>query len=242
MRVFIQQGYQKNDLKCLNQCRIYTHSVYLSDICMASGDTLEKYQWKSPIQIPSTYKWPLTQKPTPNKWTFWQCTLQQALSLGTSLTLLIQLGRWAQQSLGTQEWFYLPHDKALYHCNNDGWYCHTLIPWWTHTKNFHRASQPLQVPPEATHLTVALIMTHGKQHTLTGVGDILVASTSARGAWHEKLQDLEVGKVWNIQINITGSEDQIREAIGARQGIAVSDGSFQQGCSTAAWIIEGTTL
>jgi len=95
MRVFIQQGYQKNDLKCLNQCWMYMQSVYLSDICMVSRDMLAKFWLKSPIQIPSSYKWPLTQIPMPNEWTFWQCALQQAILLGISLTLPIPLSKWA---------------------------------------------------------------------------------------------------------------------------------------------------
>jgi len=50
MRVFIKQGYRKNDLKGLKQCRMYIQALYLSNICMATGDALEKSSWNSPVK------------------------------------------------------------------------------------------------------------------------------------------------------------------------------------------------
>jgi len=50
MRVFIKQIYRKNDLKCLNQCRMYIQSIYLSNICMATRDALEKFGWHSLVK------------------------------------------------------------------------------------------------------------------------------------------------------------------------------------------------
>jgi len=61
---------------------MYIHAIFLSDICTATGDTLEQYMWKQPIPIPSQYIWPALPKPTPSEWTTWQWALQQTLSLG----------------------------------------------------------------------------------------------------------------------------------------------------------------
>jgi len=42
MQVFIRAGYQSKDLAALNQCRIYTRDIYLSDICNVTGMKLEQ--------------------------------------------------------------------------------------------------------------------------------------------------------------------------------------------------------
>jgi len=79
MRLFINHGYQTMELAGLNRCRMYIQATYLSDICTASGDTLEQHLWKQPSPIPSQHRWPITPKPTLHEWAHWQRALQQTL-------------------------------------------------------------------------------------------------------------------------------------------------------------------
>ncbi len=60
--------------------------------------------------------------------------------------------------------------------------------------------------------------------------------------WQESLLESDAGKMWNIQISISGSTDLIKVAIDTGQAIAVSNRSYQHDSSAAAWIIEGKTL
>jgi len=168
---------------------MYTQSICLSDICMATGDTLEKFCWHSPIQKTSQYKWPITPKPTQMEWTFWQRSLQQSLSLGMQQSLPIPMGQWAQSSLDTQECFFSKQDKALYHHTNQGWHRHAPIPKRTCTKQFHRASYQPPDPLAAAYLTVALTVLHSDQYTLMGVGEIAAKTSGGRANWQESLQE-----------------------------------------------------
>jgi len=114
MRLFIQQGYRKNELEVLNQCRMYIHAIFLSDICTATGDALEQSMWQQPAPITSKYEWPMTPQLTPGEWNTWQRALQQTLSLGKQLSLSLPLGRWIHDRATKHQWFHGPAKEAVY--------------------------------------------------------------------------------------------------------------------------------
>jgi len=128
MQLFIQHGYWKNELECLNRCWMYIYTIYISDICTATGDALEQFWWKNLILITSPYKWPVIPKPTTSKWSTWQCTLQQTILLGKRLMLPIPLGLWNNKSIATCKWSYSIINKVVYQHKNMGWHCHAQIP------------------------------------------------------------------------------------------------------------------
>jgi len=144
-------------------------------------------------------------------------------------------------SVETQEWFFSPQDKALYHHNDQGWHWHAPISWRMCTQKFHRASQQLPELPALAYLTVALTILHGDLYTLTSFAEIAPDNRGGSAEWQEQLQESKMGKVWKIQINISSPVDLIQEAIIDRQAIAVSNSSFQQDSGVAAWLIKGKT-
>jgi len=89
MRLFIWTGYQNMELNTFNRCWLYLRVVYLLDICNAGGTKLEQYLWNQPTIAESPYQWPVVPKPTAMEWRLWQQALQQAISLGRNLALLL---------------------------------------------------------------------------------------------------------------------------------------------------------
>jgi len=128
MWAFICQGYRHSKLECLNWCQMYLHTVYLLEICTATGDGLKCHHWQKPSQITSQYIWPTIPKPTTGEWQTWQWAVQQTYSLGHNLALPIPLGRWHQTRLVHIDWFYSQDDKALYCHDSKEWTRHRQTP------------------------------------------------------------------------------------------------------------------
>jgi len=76
---------------------------------------------------------------------------------------------------------------------------------------------------------------------MTGFKEMVNETGSNERGWSKRFLGLDITSNWQIQLEIQGTLDQIKEDIGNNQAIAVSDGSYQQDSSAAAWIIEGST-
>jgi len=86
---------------------------------------------------------------------------------------------------------------------------------------------------------IATVMIQGEKIILTGVGRTQENRVPPNRSWLQKLENTTLGTTWNLKVRSRGSMDNIRQAIVSNHAIMVSDGSFQNQCSTCAWIIEG---
>jgi len=126
--VFIRAGYRSKELEALNQCRMYTRDIYLSDICNATGTKLEQHCWNHATPGKSTYTWPIYPKPTPMEWRGWQLALQQSLSLDQNLPLPLPLGKWTLHKYDRYTWYYHMGKEALFHQTPEGTTWHGILP------------------------------------------------------------------------------------------------------------------
>ena len=73
IQAFLDAGFEGEDLKWLNWCRLYLRAVTLSDICTADGQFITKEAWmgRRHEHRRSFYRWPRTKKPSSKRWDLW---------------------------------------------------------------------------------------------------------------------------------------------------------------------------
>jgi hypothetical protein len=67
-RISTLPGASRADLKAFNQCRLYLGVVFLSEITMAEGLTLDRTAWTGTRERFSPYLWPFQPCPAPKSW------------------------------------------------------------------------------------------------------------------------------------------------------------------------------
>jgi hypothetical protein len=74
MESFVLYGFKNNDLKMLNECRMFLCVTFLSELATADGVMIEGWAWhgfKAPIKI-NQYIWPRSPKRlSPAHWKLW---------------------------------------------------------------------------------------------------------------------------------------------------------------------------
>ena len=121
------QGYDKDRIVLLNQCRIFLKVNTLSDISNGSGSHISScFANGNPDPHRNTnIIYLIIKKPTPTHWNIWEkCIKDTFTSSCNSLRLRTQLGTWTQLPRQTWEWYYDPQLDRLYRWN--GKFLHLL--------------------------------------------------------------------------------------------------------------------
>jgi hypothetical protein len=127
MRLFIQHGFRKTDLRLLNECRMYLQVVCLSDIVDMSGSRIESWAWEglSPSCCYGTtdYEWPRS-PPSLSRahWNLWQQALTTALLAHRGLQVRRRMGKWVAERVITWRTLYHTETNRLYRRKpDDSW-------------------------------------------------------------------------------------------------------------------------
>jgi hypothetical protein len=85
MPLFVQHGYQDNNLRILNQCRCFLQALTLGDVLAADSRRVCEDSWLRVCNHSrrSEYTWPRTEKPAARHWVMWQQALTKALSVSS---------------------------------------------------------------------------------------------------------------------------------------------------------------
>ncbi len=121
MDSFLKLRYKPNDLKILNQCRLYLQVYSLTDITSADGRIIVPH-YKVGIMSQdrkSNLRWPTQQRPGKKAWTLWQQALQHMENNGI---LARPLGGWLQYPHQTWHWYMDPTSSILHHNHDESWY------------------------------------------------------------------------------------------------------------------------
>jgi len=94
MQAFTQHGYHLEELGTLNQCQMYLQAIWLSDICIGNGTTVNSGAWSRDHICNSPYCWLVTEKPKQGEWRLWQKALTKSFSLKHWCILSNSLGPW----------------------------------------------------------------------------------------------------------------------------------------------------
>jgi len=174
----------------------------------------------------SANTWPMIPKPMKGEWQMWQRSLQYTRSLVKQLTLLIPLGKWQVMPL-PEGWYYHLMEQVLYQkLQEKGWKQHGICPRWSRTLSFHLKGLTVLNALEEKQLQVVLIVIQDTKLQLTGYGVYkLVQQTTLKSRQEELLQS-KFMTTWQLQLEVTGSKDNLKAMLEMSKALAVSDGSF----------------
>jgi len=98
---------------------------------------------------------------------------------------------------------------------------------------------PVNDLPEETQLQVASIILQGTKLQLTGYRAFEQVQQAWSKSWQEELLQSEFAITWQLQLKVTGLEENLQAMLEMGNALVVSDGSFQQGHGACTWIIKG---
>jgi len=240
MRVFLRAGFGTEEIASLNRCRMYSRVIFTSDICTGAGDQVDPRWLHGQISNNhACYTWPRTGMPTTGEWALWHRAIQVAYNLDTRLWLPQWLGPWCFPTDTRNRWFLDTDDQRLWQHAEAGWQIHSKIPHRSRMARFHTQFwQSIEGPDLSKCLRVTII--DGQQQILVQSGGIIRTQTGPTAS-ATKQEEHRFRKQWLFEDEVQGEELAIVQAIEAGTAIAVSDGSFKDGCGAAAWTIEGAT-
>jgi len=134
MRLFLTHGFQTaNELSILNQCQVYLHAFWLSDICNGLGECIEAHVWTHLQPVHSPWIWPQAITPSTGDWRVWQSALSKCLNLSKNLYLNHSLGHWKPISIPSG-WFFKQKSDRLWLVQDSRWFLHGFVPSHMRTK------------------------------------------------------------------------------------------------------------
>ena len=239
MDEFIIAGFEGNELKELNECRMSVHAVTLSDIVSADGWEITINAWSGTREERggSRYKWPRIQSLSVEHWNLWRRVLEKVfLSRATQRSLKEQLLEWIDGAPTHWKWCFSPVEDRL--CAKEG------LLWRVYRRHLGRTSprqgkskhckteQLQKEPPEEIYL--ATVLKQGPFIIYQGSGarkngNIPIQKISTLSFDQERLKWRSLDR-WAIR-EITVTDDGIAMAKAIQNGtaIAVSDGSYKDG-------------
>jgi len=119
---------------------------------------------------------------------------------------------------------------------------HSMYPQWLRVQAFHSLREEImefQVNLNSV-LQIATVSPQGMKLLLTGIGKSEQVQQMAQTTWTTQMEQTTLGTKWKLVLWCMGAMERIREAITSGTALVVSDGSFQNQCSSCTWIIEGT--
>jgi hypothetical protein len=154
IEVFSQNGFCTQNLADLNICRMYLHTVTLSDLCTVDGRavTLDACQGRRDPSSCSEYSWPRVQGHLPaHFWKLWQTALRKCfLHSGSSRVLHQPLGKW-KHFPSRWRWFYSPSEDRLYEQERWLWRAFPIHRVHTSTRlgtaKYRQSDDRLRQPP-----------------------------------------------------------------------------------------------
>ena len=127
MPLFVKGGFTPEELKVLNECRMFLHAITLADITVADGRTLhpQSYEGVRRESRLHEYDWP-RQPPmlSTTHWNLWKRALHETIlvwyATSTNLRLQQPLGRFLKPPPRCWRWFYRVSTDTVYEDTTDG--------------------------------------------------------------------------------------------------------------------------
>jgi len=174
MHLFINSGQKQPNLKMLNNCWMFLHAFFLSDIVDATGSRIESGCWEVQHACHSESQWPRMHRPLAHAIVVWKWALTTALNLRCNQSLSRPLGPWLPQ-VQPSGWYYNPSSDSLWQCQNQAWMWrhHSRIPTCLQTKTFHLNGILEPIQPRLQQLEKAQVTVCCDKVILLGQGPIL---------------------------------------------------------------------
>ena len=235
--------FSRDEVECINRCRLYMKVFFLSDIVSGNGKLIlqEVYEGREIKDRTSRWQWPRQSRPRKKHWLLWDIALKELWARTETRCLLQCLGNWIHESHQDYKFVYDLNDNTIIESFTNGRkIVYRNTPVRTRQSNFYTAGDPIQhIPstciPISVHKPSANII-YGEPD-MQSINKITETTTSSWNSYiislHPEIQYLLA------HANITNNGLDIARAIRGRTAIAVSDASVKKSSNKAAisWII-----
>jgi hypothetical protein len=244
MDMFVDADLPPDQLKSLNDVRMYKQVTLLSDICSADGSFIvDSFLSSEAPKHPSSIEWPRCYRPSPHQFTLWKSTLLACFVTphATHKRLLHPLGTWLASCDLYWEWWFSQSLNCLLKRTPDQWILHPFQRTQYQRDYFHPSVNATQVlPPDAVRATVS---SHGPRVRLLNTSaPTPVIPNDTPTSLHDIIAHLPPEQKWAIcYIDAPSGTLPVAQAISSFQCFAVTDASLKDGCGTAAFILVGAS-
>ena len=255
MELFAQHTYSAQDLKTLNECRMYLRAVTLADICTADGKEVSMAAFDGIYNglRANSYKFPRQPTSLPaGHWTLWKKALSTLVLRTYSESgrrLRVPLGQWLCDPSEHWPWFYRAASSVLYHKSTQGWERFTArrgvrpgsvyISSGVFEETLPHGARPATVTPWPRHPNHVTFNCYSREGTRP-------QDTPQKPAtMQESLELLDDSSRWAVSTMDLGNHHPNHQggnvAASILQGTckAVCDGSYKDGHGTAAFRLQG---
>jgi hypothetical protein len=244
---FVDHGYRKKDLKILNTCRQFLRAVFLSDLASADGKQIELWAWtgQQSCEKQSHLQWPCQPPSLPaSYWTLWQQALTTCFVLphATLRKLRVNIGLWKTDILRRWKWYYSASEERVYSAEGVMWRAYIRLPrrsTRSGTQRFQKDEITWLLPSDATPASIARCHLHRVQLTGLVTGSDPEAIPDVPSATLQEVlfqsKHLDHWAVSTMDCSDDGAD--LADAIRLGTATAISDGSFQSGIGTSAFIL-----
>jgi hypothetical protein len=238
MQCFLQAGYRDQQLKQLNDCRLFLRVAYVSEVLTGCGTKLDVAAIRGEERLQrNPHTWPNQGRPEQDAWDLWAEAL--AKSLGASAdgdcTVEQSVSLWNQVPIWLY-WFYdRYHDRLYERTEHDEWY------YWMRSVHVNRYHQRQQCEaPDLLTLEPATVQNMRSYRRITGSARIdLQPEDETHDEWLDELQN-PAEFSWLTSLVTTNDDGEwIAQAIRDGVAVAISDGSFKDEFGTASWTLQG---
>ena len=239
MSQFYQYGYRTEELYHLNLCRLWCHSVRLSDITTGDGFRIHPLSWLGyhHDDAGNAFKWPTHGRPSRKCWTLWQTALRSCfLTLQQPQQILRRpLGKWLTALPTTWNWMHSPSQHRVYHRLPDSRYeVFSILATRRvlRSPKYTRTDTCDSLPPDAARTTVSeqpeFVQCHGSLPS--------VQSATVQQTIHSHIHIRDQWAVTSLDCPLQGAA--IARALIQGNAIAVCDGSYKDHFGTAGFVIQ----
>ena len=236
-------GVVGDELEGISRCRLFTNSIFLSDVANAAGtavDPTRSGRDRNYTNI-SAYRFPTT-KPSKRDWDFWSAFWKKYCLPDGSLPR--SLGKWVAPSHKRWEWFHDPITDCLYYDDGKGVdvYHQTGDTTQIRTRRQHcyaRTGQRADMP-EVTLFPVSV------QYLLDGSVARLASGLPLHSEVKKEVTFLEFLEQWGgswmwEDLYVPGGWEAVVESIADGSAIFVTDGSYNRSVrsdlSSSGWLL-----
>jgi len=232
MQDFTTSGqFTVTELGHINRCRLFLRVLSLADITTGDGKYLTKWAWDGDVTqrfCPLRAEWPYQERPGARSWRLWRKALRFCYSQSVGNPIGFELGPWLTRD---HWWFYSPSTRKLYAHG----YAYSPGARGVYSYKVPNEVLPLDAQP-------ARVSRKRRGHFVyEGSRSYQAPPEPSWSSLRQYIDSRPASLQWALQ-NCEGLDNigYVAEAIINGTCVIVSDGSFQQGFSTAAYTLTST--
>ena len=251
MKSFADSSFTPNELRQLNECRLYLRVITVSDLCTANLETItHEGMYGKQLTRHRVLDWPRRPpKLSQSHWQTWQRALHRCFLVPASQRrrIRLDLGLWLSVSAPDWLWYYSTSESRIYHKQGNLYKVYakaTATRSRASSSRFKALDEPdWSLPYDALLATVTKPIQGYVQLTATAArpplapSNILPYHTMTIKEILQSRPSLDQWAVMDVEIQNEGLD--LAMGIISGHATAVSDGSYKDNFGTSAFVLRG---